>query len=100
MSWAMKRVVACSSRSQSMDRIGKADQAGLADLLYRSFIESLACYLFGRFDEPFAAPPCFPVALAFKLMFKVSVRANTRLTDSTRSQSDFGDLRPISPPGL
>jgi len=37
-----------------MERNGKADQAGLADLLYRSFIESLACYLFGRFDEPLA----------------------------------------------
>jgi hypothetical protein len=36
-------------------RNGKADQAGLADLLYRSFIESLACFLFGRFDELVAA---------------------------------------------
>lgn len=35
-----------------MERNGKADQAGPADLLYRSFIEALAYYLFGRFDEP------------------------------------------------
>lgn len=40
-----------------MERNGKADQAGLADLLYRSFIESLACYLFGRFDEALAGSP-------------------------------------------
>jgi hypothetical protein len=53
-----------------MERKGKADQAGLADLLYRSFIESLACYLFGRFDEPLAGRPLLSCRVSFKLMFK------------------------------
>jgi hypothetical protein len=55
-----------------MERNGKADQAGLADLLIEASLDPLGCDSFGRFDEPLAGSALLSCRVSFKLMFKYS----------------------------